>query len=168
MRFTEIDLFGVRPQYFGFTFVLNGIGLIIFSQGAARWLRNHPGEPLFFACLVSNAIAVINAGHLKGAVGDGVDLTAGGSVANRAGGSIIGKYFGVQISGGAGKVVDAGAIKGSKGSVEFEGGGDVLRGQVPGPHPAAQLHGQREPDQVAGSEQARHLGRPVRHGSQPS
>jgi len=52
-----IDLFGVPPQYFGFTFVLNGIGLIIFSQGAARWLRSHPGEPLFFACLVSNAIA---------------------------------------------------------------------------------------------------------------
>jgi hypothetical protein len=28
-----IDLFHVRPEYFGFTFVLNGIGLILFSQG---------------------------------------------------------------------------------------------------------------------------------------
>ena len=52
-----IDLFGVRPQYFGFTFVLNGIGLILFSQGAARWLKHRPGEPLFFAILVTNAVA---------------------------------------------------------------------------------------------------------------
>ena len=52
-----IDLFGVRPQYFGFTFVLNGVGLVVFSQGAARWLKNHPGEPLFFACLATNAVA---------------------------------------------------------------------------------------------------------------
>jgi len=52
-----INLFGVRPQYFGFTFLMNGIGLVVFSQGAARWLRTHPGEPLFFACLATNAIA---------------------------------------------------------------------------------------------------------------
>ncbi|HEY4975424.1 MAG TPA: hypothetical protein VII41_17560 [Steroidobacteraceae bacterium] len=52
-----IDLFGVRPQYFGFTFVLNGVGLVLFSQGAARWLKHRPGEPLFFACLVANAAA---------------------------------------------------------------------------------------------------------------
>ncbi|HEY2010714.1 MAG TPA: multidrug effflux MFS transporter [Rhizomicrobium sp.] len=51
------DIFRVRPEYFGFTFVLNGIGLVVFSQGAARWLRNHPGEPLFFACLATNATA---------------------------------------------------------------------------------------------------------------
>jgi DHA1 family bicyclomycin/chloramphenicol resistance-like MFS transporter len=52
-----INLFGVRPQYFGFTFLLNGIGLVVFSQAAARWLKNHPGEPLFFACLATNAVA---------------------------------------------------------------------------------------------------------------
>jgi len=52
-----INLFGVRPQYFGFTFLMNGIGLVVFSQGAARWLRTHPGEPLFFACLATNALA---------------------------------------------------------------------------------------------------------------
>jgi len=51
------DIFQVRPEYFGFTFVLNGIGLVAFSQGAARWLKNHPGEPLFFACLLANATA---------------------------------------------------------------------------------------------------------------
>ena len=51
-----IDLFHVRPQYFGFTFVLNGVGLVLFSQGAARWLKHRPGEPLFFACLVTNAV----------------------------------------------------------------------------------------------------------------
>ena len=30
---------------------------MVFSQGTARWLKNHPGEPLFFACLISNATA---------------------------------------------------------------------------------------------------------------
>jgi len=52
-----IDLFGVRPEYFGFTFVLNGVGLILFSQGAARWLKHRPGEPLFHVTLLANAVA---------------------------------------------------------------------------------------------------------------
>ena len=51
-----IDIFQVRPEYFGFTFVLNGIGLVVFSQGAAWWLKQHPGEPLFFGCLVTTAV----------------------------------------------------------------------------------------------------------------
>jgi DHA1 family bicyclomycin/chloramphenicol resistance-like MFS transporter len=51
-----IDIFAVRPEYFGFTFVLNGIGLVVFSQGAAWWLKHHPGEPLFFGCLVTTAV----------------------------------------------------------------------------------------------------------------
>jgi DHA1 family bicyclomycin/chloramphenicol resistance-like MFS transporter len=52
-----IDLFHVRPEYFGFTFVLNGVGLILFSQGAAHWLKHRPGEPLFYAALLTNAVA---------------------------------------------------------------------------------------------------------------
>ena len=52
-----IGMFHVAPEYFGFTFVLNGIGLIIFSQSSARWLKNHPGEPLFLAALAANATA---------------------------------------------------------------------------------------------------------------
>lgn len=52
-----IDIFHVRPEYFGFTFVLNGVGLILFSQAAAHWLKNRPGEPLFFAILCINAVA---------------------------------------------------------------------------------------------------------------
>jgi len=52
-----IDLFQVRPEYFGFTFVMNGFGLILFSQGAARWLKHRPGEPLFHAALLANAVA---------------------------------------------------------------------------------------------------------------
>jgi MFS transporter, DHA1 family, multidrug resistance protein len=52
-----IDLFHVRPEYFGFTFVLNGVGLILFSQGAARWLKHRPGEPLLYAALCANAVA---------------------------------------------------------------------------------------------------------------
>jgi len=52
-----IDIFQVRPEYFGFTFVINGIGLVVFSQTAAWWLKHHPGEPLFYASLVINAVA---------------------------------------------------------------------------------------------------------------
>jgi DHA1 family bicyclomycin/chloramphenicol resistance-like MFS transporter len=54
-----IGMFHVAPEYFGFTFVLNGIGLVVFSQSAARWLKNHPGEPLFFAALTVNAVASV-------------------------------------------------------------------------------------------------------------
>jgi DHA1 family bicyclomycin/chloramphenicol resistance-like MFS transporter len=50
-----IDLYHVAPQYFGFTFVLNGVGLIIFSQATARWLKHRPGEPLLFAGIAANA-----------------------------------------------------------------------------------------------------------------
>ena len=66
-----IDIFHVRPQYFGFTFVLNGIGLIVFSQGAARWLKHRPGEPLFFACLIANAVAGVLALVLRLRAGAG-------------------------------------------------------------------------------------------------
>jgi DHA1 family bicyclomycin/chloramphenicol resistance-like MFS transporter len=50
-----IDLYQVRPQYFGFTFVLNGIGLITFSQGTARWLQTRSGEKLLLAGIAANA-----------------------------------------------------------------------------------------------------------------
>ena len=54
-----IDIFGIHPEYFGFTFVLNGIGLVIFSQGAAQWLKYRPGEPLFLLCLIANAVTAV-------------------------------------------------------------------------------------------------------------
>jgi DHA1 family bicyclomycin/chloramphenicol resistance-like MFS transporter len=54
-----IDIFGVRPEYFGFTFVLNGVGLIIFSQGAAHWLKNRSGEPLFLIALTISAATTL-------------------------------------------------------------------------------------------------------------
>jgi DHA1 family bicyclomycin/chloramphenicol resistance-like MFS transporter len=54
-----IDIFQVRPEYFGFTFVLNGIGLVMFSQGAAWWLKQRPGEPLFFFCLLTTAVTAL-------------------------------------------------------------------------------------------------------------
>ena len=50
-----IDLYQVRPQYFGFTFVLNGIGLIAFSQGTAKWLHTRSGEKLLLAGIAANA-----------------------------------------------------------------------------------------------------------------
>jgi len=54
-----IDIFHVRPEYFGFTFVLNGVGLVLFSQGAAWWLKHRPGEPLYFFCLSTAAVTAL-------------------------------------------------------------------------------------------------------------
>ena len=51
-----IGLFHIAPQYFGFTFVMNGVGLIAFSQGTAKWLKHRPGEPLLFAAIIGNAL----------------------------------------------------------------------------------------------------------------
>ena len=51
-----IDVYNIAPQYFGFTFVLNGVGLILFSQGTARWLKHHRGQPLLMAALAANAL----------------------------------------------------------------------------------------------------------------
>jgi DHA1 family bicyclomycin/chloramphenicol resistance-like MFS transporter len=51
-----IGLYHVAPQYFGFTFVMNGVGLIFFSQLTARWLKHRPGEPLLFAGIAANAV----------------------------------------------------------------------------------------------------------------
>jgi DHA1 family bicyclomycin/chloramphenicol resistance-like MFS transporter len=36
--------------------VLNGVGLIIVSQGTARWLRHRPGQPLLLAGIAVNAL----------------------------------------------------------------------------------------------------------------
>lgn len=51
-----IVLYRIAPQYFGFTFVMNGVGLIAFSQGTARWLKHRSGEPLLFAGIAANAV----------------------------------------------------------------------------------------------------------------
>jgi len=51
-----IDLYRIAPAYFGFTFVMNGVGLIAFSQGTAKWLQHQPGEPLLFAGIIANAV----------------------------------------------------------------------------------------------------------------
>ena len=42
-----IDMFHVAPQYFGFTFLINGIGLIVVSQTTARLAASSPGAALF-------------------------------------------------------------------------------------------------------------------------
>ena len=57
-----IGLFHIAPQYFGFTFVMNGVGLIAFSQGTAKWLKHRAGEPLLFAAIIGSAL--LGAGSL--------------------------------------------------------------------------------------------------------
>ena len=47
-----IDLFGVAPQYFGYTFLLNGIGLIVVSQATARILHHRPAPRVLFWALI--------------------------------------------------------------------------------------------------------------------
>jgi DHA1 family bicyclomycin/chloramphenicol resistance-like MFS transporter len=51
-----IDVYAIPPQYFGFTFVLNGVGLVFFSQATAGWLVNHSGQPLLLAALAANGV----------------------------------------------------------------------------------------------------------------
>jgi len=51
-----IGIYHIAPQFFGFTFVLNGVGLIFSSQITARWLKHRPGEPLLFAAIAANAV----------------------------------------------------------------------------------------------------------------
>jgi DHA1 family bicyclomycin/chloramphenicol resistance-like MFS transporter len=52
-----IDLFGVAPQYFGYTILLNGIGLIVFSQATARLLHHRPAPRLLFWALALQTLA---------------------------------------------------------------------------------------------------------------
>ena len=52
-----IDLFGVAPQYFGYTFLLNGIGLVIVSQATARLLHHRPAPRLLFWALLAQTVA---------------------------------------------------------------------------------------------------------------
>ena len=51
-----IDIFHVPAQYFGFTFLLNGIGLIVISQLTARLLHHRPAPKLLFWGLLAQAV----------------------------------------------------------------------------------------------------------------
>jgi DHA1 family bicyclomycin/chloramphenicol resistance-like MFS transporter len=46
-----IDIFGVAPQYFGYTFLINGLGLVIVSQATARILHHRPAPRVLFWAL---------------------------------------------------------------------------------------------------------------------
>jgi MFS transporter, DHA1 family, multidrug resistance protein len=52
-----IDIFHVAPQYFGYTFLTNGIGLIIASQTVARLLHHRPAPRLLFWALLGQTLA---------------------------------------------------------------------------------------------------------------
>jgi hypothetical protein len=97
--------------------VSSGSGIGVYGSSAQSW-------------------SVTNEGAISGS-SIGVDLTAGGSVANEAGATISG-YRGVEISGGVGTVTNAGTIigagyfgygvffrPGSPGSVTNEAGGTI-------------------------------------------
>jgi DHA1 family bicyclomycin/chloramphenicol resistance-like MFS transporter len=50
-----IDMFHVSPQYFGFTFLLNGVGLIVVSQVTASLLHHRPAPRLLAWALGAQA-----------------------------------------------------------------------------------------------------------------
>jgi DHA1 family bicyclomycin/chloramphenicol resistance-like MFS transporter len=50
-----IDIFHVPPQYFGFTFLLNGVGLIVISQITAHLLHHRPAPHLLSWALAAQA-----------------------------------------------------------------------------------------------------------------
>jgi DHA1 family bicyclomycin/chloramphenicol resistance-like MFS transporter len=55
-----IDMFGVSPQIFGYTFLGNGLGLIVASQATARILHHRPApRVLFWALAVQCAAAAL-------------------------------------------------------------------------------------------------------------
>ena len=50
-----IDIFHIPAQYFGFTFLINGVGLIVVSQATARLLRHRPAPHLLQWALAAQA-----------------------------------------------------------------------------------------------------------------
>lgn len=52
-----IDLFKVSPQYFGYTFLTNGLGLVLASQATARILHHRPAPRVLFWALVVQCAA---------------------------------------------------------------------------------------------------------------
>lgn len=56
-----IDVYVVRPEYFGFLFMLNGFGLILWSQLTVHHLRRRPAERVLRLALITQAVAGIGA-----------------------------------------------------------------------------------------------------------
>ena len=52
-----IDVYGVSPQNFGYTFLLNGIGLVVTSQTVAHLLKRRPARLFFTGAITLQAIA---------------------------------------------------------------------------------------------------------------
>jgi DHA1 family bicyclomycin/chloramphenicol resistance-like MFS transporter len=50
-----IDIYRIPAQYFGFTFLINGIGLIVVSQATARLLHHRPAPHLLQWALAAQA-----------------------------------------------------------------------------------------------------------------
>lgn len=50
-----IDIFHVPPEYFGFTFLINGVGLIVISQITAHLLHHRPAPHLLSWALAAQA-----------------------------------------------------------------------------------------------------------------
>jgi hypothetical protein len=71
---------------------------------------------------------VTNAGAINSSGSYGVELQAGGSVANKAGATISGNFgnFGIDIADGVGTVTNAGEISGFFIGVELQAGGSVI------------------------------------------
>jgi hypothetical protein len=117
---------------------ISGFDFGIFATGNAATVMNAgdiSGEVGVIA--LGSAAAVTNSGAIAGAqvgshfffgfgpipLGDGVFMSAGGTVTNKAGGTITGAADGVYIGGGTGTVTNAGTISGTTASVEFAGSG---------------------------------------------
>jgi DHA1 family bicyclomycin/chloramphenicol resistance-like MFS transporter len=52
-----IQMFGVSPQNFGYTFLLNGIGLVVTSQVVAHLLKRRPARMFFTGAITIQAVA---------------------------------------------------------------------------------------------------------------
>ena len=54
-----IQMFGVSPQNFGYTFLLNGIGLVVTSQAVAHLLKRRPARLFFNGAIGFQALAAV-------------------------------------------------------------------------------------------------------------
>ncbi len=105
-------------------------GLYAASLGAA-WMITNSGSVLGAGIGLGSTGTVVNDGRIAGtyAYATGVSLTAGGSVTNASTALITG-YVGVQVTGGAGTVINYGTITVSgghgNGDIYLAGGGVVI------------------------------------------
>jgi hypothetical protein len=133
----------------GITTASNGAYTVVNNGRVMNTNTSTPGN--YSALGITGAGVVTNGGTIKSfstIAGAGVAVTGGGKLSNQAGGLITG-YIGVEVEGGAGTVINDGAIVSiAKYGVALTGGGFVTNGDAS--HAGALIKGGLAVDLVLG------------------